>query len=84
MTELKLKKCPFCGGEANITDLDGTVRYGKRSWCVVCYECDLYFGYDLTYGGLYETKKGCAEDWNKRVGNNEECCCELVNKRFGE
>lgn len=66
MTELRA--CPFCGGKATLSNLDGTVSHGRSHWCVVCWDCELFFGYDLTYGGIYKTKKGCADDWNRRVG----------------
>lgn len=68
MTEPKLKPCPFCGGKVKVTNLDGNIHYGKKHWCVVCWDCCLFFAYDLTYGGLHTTKQGCADDWNKRVG----------------
>ena len=67
MTEPKLKPCPWCGGKVKVTNLDGNIHYGRKNWCVVCWDCEMFFGYDLTYGGIYKTKKGCAEDWTTRV-----------------
>ena len=52
MTEPKLKPCPWCGGKVKVTNLDGNIHYGRSHWCVVCWDCEMFFGYDLTYGGI--------------------------------
>ena len=58
---LKLRNCPFCGGEADheiFTD-------GFRMWCRAgCKEC----GVELTVP--YITGKEAAEAWNRRVSGD--------------
>ena len=54
----KLKKCPFCGGEAwleHISFQDGDVWYTPQ-----CSECDCRWGVN------YETKESAIKNWNKR------------------
>lgn len=69
MTELK--PCPFCGGEATLEKLEPRLY---RPLCngvysIACYSCDLNFGYDLDYGGTFETEEEAAEAWNRRAEN---------------
>jgi Lar family restriction alleviation protein len=52
MTELR--KCPFCGGEAE------TYSYYFNEWYIGCRECSC----DL---GVFDTKEEAIEAWNKRV-----------------
>lgn len=52
MTELR--KCPFCGGEAEIS------TYYFIEWYIGCGECSC----DL---GVFDTKEEAIEAWNKRV-----------------
>lgn len=49
----KLKKCPFCGGEARI------MGYFMK-W-VYCTEC-------LSQTGVIDTEEEAIEAWNRRVG----------------
>lgn len=55
MNEVKLKPCPFCGGEAKIIS-----GYGK--YAVTCKECD------ATAPSTY-TESDAAKAWNKRYGH---------------
>lgn len=48
----ELKKCPFCGGEAEII--------GCESAWIVCKEC-----YAKT--GIFNTKEEAIEAWNRRM-----------------
>ena len=57
MTELR--KCPFCGGEAD------TYPYDFSGWYIGCSECSC----DL---GVFDTKEEAIEAWNKRVSEVEE------------
>ena len=57
----KLKPCPFCGGEAEITKED---CYGfiDDEFLVICNICNLQFG----FGSQYATKQEAIEAWNKK------------------
>ena len=50
----ELKRCPFCGGEAE------TYPYYFNEWYIGCRECSC----DL---GVFDTKEEAIEAWNKRV-----------------
>lgn len=55
----RLKKCPFCGGEAWLEHIpfpDGDVWYTPQ-----CSECS------CGWNRNYETKEDAIEDWNKRL-----------------
>lgn len=55
----KLKRCPFCGGEARIlTDMQDTTT---PVFSVVCDECE-----SITYFGDVLDKEGTVEAWNNR------------------
>lgn len=55
MNEVKLKPCPFCGGQAGIIDI-----YGR--YAVSCKECDAKTETANTMGDA-------AKAWNKRNGH---------------
>ena len=58
--EDKLKRCPFCGGEARIlTDMQDTTT---PVFSVVCDECE-----SITYFGDVLDKEGTVEAWNNRL-----------------
>lgn len=56
MGGVKLKPCPFCGGEAKITQ----ACVMQPLFCVHCVDCD-------TSGGHYFTEEDAIEAWNTRV-----------------
>ena len=51
--EIKLKPCPFCGGEADI------IPTGE-GWFVECQECN-----NMT--DIHDTPLAAAETWNRRI-----------------
>ena len=55
MSDVKLKPCPFCGGEASINRPSGRMLF-----CVVCDDCDANSGY-------YFTEEDAALAWNDRA-----------------
>ena len=55
MSEIKLKLCPFCGGEAEILNVDD--RYTAK--CRSCF-CGT---------GEYKDPERAAEAWNRRTDN---------------
>lgn len=55
MNEIKLKPCPFCGGEAKIIS-------GPGKCAVTCKKCDAMT--PSTY-----TASGAAKAWNRRKGH---------------
>jgi hypothetical protein len=66
----KLKPCPFCQTSKDLeitTQFFKLTRPSRNGFCVVCWECDLWFGYDTDYGGIFITKQKVTEAWNKRV-----------------
>lgn len=59
--KVKLKPCPFCGGEVEIME-----PYPKNSIgrAVLCKNCDLRAGWAYCYDDIM-----VGEIWNRRVGN---------------
>ncbi len=63
----KLKKCPFCGGEAEkFKDVSFVVengeKIGEKMWFVCCTECSA-----LVSGS---TEQEVSDQWNRRIDNN--------------
>ena len=69
----ELKPCPFCGSTAVIQKIEPRLYRPTRNhpYCVICYNCDLMFGYDVDYGGIFDTEEEAAEAWNRRSGEQE-------------
>lgn len=70
--EIKLKPCPFCGGEAKLK-LDFTFQQKlvvKQAFvqCRVCYAKTKTFFY-TTYEAWENTKRYAVEAWNRRVND---------------
>ena len=67
MSEIKLKPCPFCGGEA-ILKRD---RIGL--YCVKCTNCGCMTTFQFDFGEGEEVSKRKATDvWNRRAGEQNE------------
>lgn len=67
---MELKPCPFCGGEAEIAENEAPRLYRparNRPYYVCCLSCDLFFGYDVDYGGEFDTKEEAIKAWNNRA-----------------
>lgn len=64
-----LKPCPICGGSVSIKKIEPRLYRPARNhpFSVVCYECDLYFGYDEDYGGRFDTEGEAIREWNRRA-----------------
>lgn len=60
MSEIKLKLCPFCGGDAEMFMLDD--RYTVR--CRSCF-CGT---------GEYKDPERASETWNRRADNETDRC----------
>lgn len=69
MTELR--KCPFCGGEAELS------LYWEDTYCVYCKRCEA-----KTDGFAYP--KDAIEAWNKRVPPTSKDIEEYVEKTHKE
>lgn len=69
-SEKELKPCPFCGGGAIIAEskYPRLFRPGRNHpYYVCCCGCDLLFGYDVDYGGEFDSEKEAADAWNGRT-----------------
>lgn len=68
----ELKPCPFCGGTASVQMIDPRLYRPSRNhpFTVVCDGCDLLFGYDVDYGGRFDSGAEAIEAWNRRVGED--------------
>ena len=65
MSEIKLKMCPFCGGEAHIECFLGLDRpYFPVCNNKMCIACDSMV--------TFLTEKEAAEAWNRRAGEQNE------------
>ena len=65
----KLKPCPFCGGTAGVCECEYPRVYGieNKPYYVQC-SCGVTLGYDLDYGGTFDTEREAIEAWNQRTG----------------
>lgn len=66
----ELKPCPFCGGTAvSIQKIEPRLYRPVKNhpFSVVCWECDLFFGYDSDYGGMFDTEAEAIKAWNRRA-----------------
>ena len=55
----ELKSCPFCGGEATLTNKLSKDEYGQRLWNVCCFGC-------ANRTSSYWDKEIAIEAWNTR------------------
>ena len=65
MSEIKLKPCPFCGGEAHIDCFTGL----DRPYFPVCNNEMCIAGDTIV---TFSTENEAAEAWNRRVGGQDE------------
>jgi Lar family restriction alleviation protein len=66
---MELKPCPFCGNkpEAVQDENPRLQRYADvPHWYVYCAECEMFFGYDHDYGGVFGSMLEAMVAWNKR------------------
>lgn len=61
--------CPWCGGEVSIVNYDPRLYRPSRNhtYAIVCSECDIMFGWDVDYGGRFDTEDEARLAWNTRV-----------------
>ena len=69
MSGISLKPCPQCGGEVCVYRTIPRVRDYSRThnFSVWCPKCDLVFGYNEDWGGIFETEETAAAAWNTAV-----------------
>lgn len=60
---MKIEKCPFCGGEADIEEIPGSPFTNETyMWAVGCKDCNI--------GWYKETKAEAVAAWNRRAGKD--------------
>ena len=64
MDELKLKRCPFCEGEA--TFIDNGEEDHFEDWGVVCGKCGIFMVPPGEEPGAVTTREEAAKAWNRR------------------
>ena len=74
---VKLRKCPFCGGEAKIEirfesfPMDGCCK----DWLIRCTKCScsIRLAADSYYGRKFNSEEEAIAAWNRRAddGNND-------------
>lgn len=70
----KLKPCPWCNQQVHILRIDHPRLYRpscNHPYCVMCNTCDLLFGFDEDYGGIFDTEQEAIDAWNRRAGETE-------------
>ncbi len=67
-----LKPCPFCGGEAVICEMEPKLYRPIRNhpYSVWCFSCELAFGWDVDYGGRFDSKEEAITEWNRRPAHD--------------
>lgn len=65
MGELKLKSCPFCGGQAEFTDYGEPGEF--EDWSVYCRDCGVSIIAPGDEPGAVVTKEEAAKVWNQRA-----------------
>ena len=65
MEELKLKPCPFCGGEAEFADYGQPGEF--EDWAVYCKSCRIAMLAPGPEEGCISTMEEAAKAWNKRA-----------------
>lgn len=86
MTELKC--CPFCGGEAEVSDVLCFYKDGKAIRCKKCFARSMFVLIDSPKVNLFtnevdestrftpeQAAEKAAEAWNRREGCDRECIC---------
>ena len=69
----KLKPCPFCGsGEVEILEAPATIPVPEcikkqGHFAVYCGDCELMYGYDVDFGGIFRDREEAAKAWNGRA-----------------
>lgn len=66
--KIKLKLCPFCGGEPEVVYAPDNRTAGIECYAIRCKSCDIMIGttkYGLT--DFYRTALEAADAWNRRV-----------------
>ena len=69
MAELKLKRCPFCGGEARIKVMDKPDIFNEYYWqtaFIVCGDCGCR---TASVDPAPNYKEELSEAWNRRADN---------------
>ena len=59
--KIKLKPCPFCGGEVEFSD------YGFEDWTVYCKSCGINMLAPGSEEGYIATREEAAKAWNRRA-----------------
>lgn len=68
MSELKLKRCPFCGGKAKFADYgEKDIAEPFEDWNVECQRCGILALIPGEEPGCVTTKEEAAEKWNRRI-----------------
>lgn len=70
---MKLKKCPFCGGDAAF--IQGVTDDGRKTFSVFCKHCNTGVftpRFDEMEWSAYQTPEDAATVWNTRAEDKEE------------
>lgn len=64
-----LLPCPFCGGEVSIVAYDPRLYRPamNHTYAIECCECGIMFGWDVDYGGRFDTEEQARLAWNTRA-----------------
>ena len=68
--DVKLKPCPFCGGEAGAMEHTEVIGHGAcvKEYYVQCLECGAQGPRESTYyKPWWQCVEECAKKWNKRM-----------------
>ena len=67
----ELKPCPFCGNQPVVGKYEPRLYRPvmNHTYCIVCCECEMMFGWDCDYGGRFDTEEEAIEAWNRRIDN---------------
>ena len=65
--------CEHCGNIPLVVHYEPRLHRPScnHPYCIVCNECEMLFGWDIDYGGVFDTIQEAIDAWNRRYESGE-------------